>query len=937
MKARTRVAAVILAFAALPLILVNASGYVDRRAHAARDADLLLAGNADELAALLAATRTRWLESVRADARLPGVDEMLVGDARVDPRRTNRFFTAIGSRDAVNINAIGLLDLEGRVVEDSSAVLRGRDESLQPWFLLALSTGQPQMIGPYTPEGDTAPGLYVSALVRDVTQERRGVLRLRMAPSMLGQVMTSALVASPGLSASLVDDNGRVLAGVGAIGESALALPATIDRAAPQVLDVDGQRVAIAPVANAPWHVAVRQPLEAWAAPQGALRREWLLETVLMLALLLAASMLLGYRIAAPLARFSDVARRMANGDLSPVPSYVGSDEARQLGVSLDGLATRMSATIGSLSRELEQRRDAEAALHASREQFLALVEQLPGAVYRCAHREGWPMDYLSPQIEQLTGFSADELLADDAQGYTRLMSAADVAANAAAVAEAVSGSGRFELRYRIRHRDGRLRWIWELGSVHRADDGSPGHLTGVLFDITDKETASQAMDLLRGRVDARVGGDFFLALAGGLVRVLDVDSVLIGRFRGNPPTRLCSLALSHRGGGSERVEFDLGGTPNLAVLADAQVDVLDGVQSRFPEDVELQRRGLRAYIGRRLDDRHGRPIGVLAVLHGGPMAEGSVAARLLDLFQARVAAELERVIAEEDLQRLADTLENRVGERTRELEAANASLSQAMEQLVQREKLASLGSLVAGIAHELNTPIGNALTVSTALNDIHHQFAGELAGGQLKRSTLDRFVTENHEATALIERNLQRAATLISHFKQVAVDQASVRRRRFDLAAMVVDVLSTLSPRLKRSRHRVEIDIPPGIVLESYPGPLEQVLTNLIENSLVHAFEADCSGVIRLSAMVVGDRIRMRFEDDGRGIAADVRHRVFDPFFTTRLGQGGSGLGLYLVYNLVHGPLGGSIELLESASPGACFIVELPAVAPAAVEEMSG
>ena len=327
----------------------------------------------------------------------------------------------------------------------------------------------------------------------------------------------------------------------------------------------------------------------------------------------------------------------------------------------------------------------------------------------------------------------------------------------------------------------------------------------------------------------------------------------------------------------------------------------------------------------------------MLAVLHGQPMAADDAAARLLDLFQARVAAELERVIAEEDLQRLADTLENRVAERTRELEAANASLSQAMEQLVQREKLASLGSLVAGVAHELNTPIGNALTVSTALNDIHRQFADELAKGAVRRSALDRFVAENSEATALIERNLQRAAALISHFKQVAVDQASVRRREFDLAALVKDVLSTLSPRLKRSPHRVEVEIPAGLVLESYPGPLEQVLTNLIENSLVHGFEPGRAGVIRISAEVAGPRVRLRYADDGLGIPPALRHRVFDPFFTTKLGQGGSGLGLYLVYNLVHGRLGGSIELLDGAGPGASFIVELPVVAPAAGEETRG
>jgi PAS domain S-box-containing protein len=938
MKARTRVAAAILAFAALPLILVNTGSLLDRRADAARRGDLVLSGNAEELAALLADTRSRWLESVRADARLPGVDAMLANAGDNDPVLMSRFFAAVGSRDSVNINAIGLLDLDGRVVEDSRALNRGRDESLEPWFLRVVATAQPQMIGPYAAPGERTPGLFFAALVRDADEQPRGVLRLHIEPSMLGQVMASALVATPGLSATLVDEDGRRVIGVGTIGEAELAIVGRTDGAGQDAAlrSIGLERVAIAPVVNSPWRVVVRQPLDAWSAPQSRLMREWLLQTLLMLALLLGASLLLGHRIAAPLARFSAVAGRMAEGDFSPVARWSGAEEARRLSDALDGLASRLRDTIGTLSEELAQRRDAEHALRRSREQYLALVEQLPGAVYRCANREGWPMDYLSPQIEQLTGHSAESLLADDARGFTRLMYADDVLSNEAAVVDAAKGSGRFELRYRVRHRDGRLRWIWELGSVHRSDDGTPGQLTGVLFDITDRETAKQAMDLLRGGVDARVGGDFFEALASGLVDVLDVDSVLIGRFRGDPPTRLCSLALSHREGLSERIEFDVHGTPSQCVLADGHIDVLDGLQERFPSDIELAQRGLHACLGRRLDDRDGRPIGMLAVLNGQPMAGSSPAARLLDLFQARVAAELERVIAQEDLQHLADTLEHRVVERTRALEEANASLSQAMEQLVQREKLASLGSLVAGVAHELNTPIGNALTVSTALNDIHRAFADALANGPLKRSALDRFIAENHDATALIERNLQRAATLISHFKQVAVDQASVRRRRFELGEMVADVLSTLSPRLKRSPHRVEVDIPRGIVLESYPGPLEQVLTNLIENSLVHAFAPGQAGRIRLSSTVEGGRIRLRYEDDGRGIPTDVRHRVFDPFFTTRLGQGGSGLGLYLVYNLVHGRLGGSIELFDEPG-GACFIVELPAIAPSAAEETSG
>ena len=923
MKARTRVAAAILAFAALPLILVNAGSLADRREDAARSGDLLLSGNADELAALLAATRTRWLESVRADARLPIFEEMLSGDASPSPLRLSRFFAAITSRDTVNIGAIGVLDLQGRVIEDSETVAKGRDESLEPWFLRVMDSGQPQMVGPYAATDGRRPALYFTALVRDADERRRGVLRMRMEPAVLGQVMAAALVATPGLSATLVDEAGRPLAKVGDLGDHPLAVGAATTDASTRVLTLGDERVAIEPVPNSPWRVVVRQPLAAWAAPQAQLNREWVLETVLLLVLLLGASMLLGRRIAAPLARFSEVAGRLAEGDYRPVPRWPGAEEARHLGEALDDLAHRLRDTIG--------------ALRESREEYLALVEQLPGAVYRCADREGWPMDYISPRIEQLTGYRAEALLAGDAQGFTRLILPEDAAALAPVLSESIRQQGRYELRYRIRHRDGRLRWIWELGSAHPAVDGGAASLTGVLFDITERETAQQAMGLLRGGVEARVGGDFFLALATGLARVLDVDTVMIGRFRGAPPTRLASLALAHREGPGERAEFDIAGTPSAAVLAEGQLEVHDDVVGRFPADTDLTKHGLRAYIGRRLDDSHGRPIGVLAVLHGEAMPADGTAARLLDLFQPRVAAELERVIAEEDLQRLADTLENRVVERTRELEAANASLSQAMEQLVQREKLASLGNLVAGVAHELNTPIGNALTVSTALNDIHRQFAEELAEGTLRRSALDRFVTENHEATALIERNLQRAASLISHFKQVAVDQASMRRRPFDLAALVEDVLSTLSPRLKRSPHRIEVDIPPGLVLESYPGPLEQVLTNLVENSLVHGFEPGRPGLIRLSAEAAGAHVRLRYADDGRGIPPALRHRVFDPFFTTKLGQGGSGLGLYLVYNLVHGRLGGSIQLLDAAGPGACFIVELPVVAPAAAEETSG
>lgn len=427
-------------------------------------------------------------------------------------------------------------------------------------------------------------------------------------------------------------------------------------------------------------------------------------------------------------------------GDYRPVPRWPGVEEARHLGEALDDLAHRLRDTIG--------------ALRESREEYLALVEQLPGAVYRCADREGWPLDYISPRIEQLTGYRAEALLAGDAQGFTRLILPEDAAALAPVLSESIRQQGRYELRYRIRHRDGRLRWIWELGSAHPAIDGGAASLTGVLFDITERETAQQAMGLLRGGVEARVGGDFFLALATGLARVLDIDTVMIGRFRGAPPTRLASLALAHREGPGERAEFDIAGTPSAAVLAEGLLEVHDDVVGRFPADTDLTKHGLRAYIGRRLDDSHGRPIGVLAVLHGEAMPADGTAARLLDLFQPRVAAELERVIAGGPA--AARRHPREPGGRAHARARGGERVAVAGHGATGATREAGLlGNLVAGVAHELNTPIGNALTVSTALNDIHRQFAG-LAEGTLRRSALDRFVNENHEATALIERNLR-------------------------------------------------------------------------------------------------------------------------------------------------------------------------------------
>lgn len=290
----------------------------------------------------------------------------------------------------------------------------------------------------------------------------------------------------------------------------------------------------------------------------------------------------------------------------------------------------------------------------------------------------------------------------------------------------------------------------------------------------------------------------------------------------------------------------------------------------------------------------------------------------------------------EGEVRELNANLEARVANRTEALERANGELQQALvslqraqSELVRSEKLAALGALVAGIAHELNTPIGNSLMAVTTYTEHSNSFRTLLQGGALRRSALDQFVHDADTAAAIILRNLQKASELVSSFKQVAVDQTSAQRRDFFLDEVVDEVLLTLRPSYRRTPYEVLADVPSGIFLDSYPGPFGQVLTNLVNNALIHAFAGREHGTIRISARLMGNaEVRLEVSDDGAGIPEGNLGRIFDPFFTTRLGQGGSGLGLHLVHNIATRILGGRVGVTSSAG-GSTFWLEIPLRAP--------
>jgi len=266
-----------------------------------------------------------------------------------------------------------------------------------------------------------------------------------------------------------------------------------------------------------------------------------------------------------------------------------------------------------------------------------------------------------------------------------------------------------------------------------------------------------------------------------------------------------------------------------------------------------------------------------------------------------------------------------------KDLSAVLLTLKQAQASLITSEKMASLGALVAGIAHELNTPIGNSLLTATALSDMCNEFERQLGVGGIKRSALDTHLKDARMACSIITNSLTRAADLIHSFKQVAVDQTSDKRRSFNLCGVVHDTLATYSAQLRRANCEVKVWMPETLNFISYPGSVAQVLGNLIQNALLHAFEGRESGHITISVVELDEHsVELRFADDGVGMGPRTLRQVYDPFFTTKMGQGGSGLGMNIVYNLVTGVLRGTIHIDSEPGKGTTVILTLPRKVPA-------
>jgi PAS domain S-box-containing protein len=264
--------------------------------------------------------------------------------------------------------------------------------------------------------------------------------------------------------------------------------------------------------------------------------------------------------------------------------------------------------------------------------------------------------------------------------------------------------------------------------------------------------------------------------------------------------------------------------------------------------------------------------------------------------------------------------------------EAALQNLQETQNSLIEAEKLAALGRLVAGVAHEINNPVGTSLTVASSLARKTAQFAAEAAQGNLKRSSLNEFLKVSQQASAQLVANLNRAAELIQSFKQVATDRNTSNQRIFDLGILTEQVAMSLRPGLGKKSLTLNVECPAELMMNSYPGPYGQVLTNLFLNAVSHAFADGKAGAMEIKVQASGkDHVEIVFSDNGSGMTDDIRRKAFDPFFTTRRDQGSTGLGLHIVYSIVTNYLGGRLALESEPGEGTRIQLILPRVAPAA------
>jgi PAS domain S-box-containing protein len=598
----------------------------------------------------------------------------------------------------------------------------------------------------------------------------------------------------------------------------------------------------------------------------------------------LAAALFVVRRTVRPLASIAASIRALAAGEKSA--SIPDTDVDNEIGdIARAAEVFRHTLVDADTAREAAVRALAEQRL--AEESYRKLFEGSVDGIY--VTTPAGSLVNANPALARMMGYQTPEQLIRGVSDITR-----EIYVHPAARAEYQSLMQRDgmvrEFEYQARQRGGATLWLSDSATVVRDEAGEVIRYEGTVRDITDQKRAEDAIAegrrLLQQVIDTVPA---VINVKDKNLRYILMNRYMAGIFGIEPAAAIgrTTTDLMSRYGAQKTDEND------KRVLA-------AGKGLGFYEEEYIDSAGnMRQWLVNKLPllDTDGEIENIVTVaLDIGERKRGE-----LEMRKAKDAAE-----------------------------AALRNLRETQKSLIEAEKLAALGRLVAGVAHEVNNPVGISLTVASSLERKSAMFAAEVARGDLKRSSLNEFLETSRDASSQLVANLNRAAELITSFKQVAADRNYSDQRSFDLGDLTEQVVMSLRPGLRKHNLALNVDCQPNLVMNSYPGPYGQVLTNLFLNSVAHAFPDGRPGAVDIKVRESGkDNVEIIFSDNGCGMSLDVRRRAFDPFFTTRRDQGGTGLGLHIVYSIVTNRLGGRLDLDSEPGEGTRIQIILPRVAP--------
>ena len=417
--------------------------------------------------------------------------------------------------------------------------------------------------------------------------------------------------------------------------------------------------------------------------------------------------------------------------------------------------------------------------------------------------------------------------------------------------------------------------------------------------------------------VSNNYGSAFFETICLKLHAAISADFTFIARLDIDAYVSR-TIALVAGGQIVDNMEYSLEHTPCANVADDSVCMYPKNIIPQFPKDQLLIDMGIEGYVGTPLHDSSGNVMGLLVALYSQPIKDADFTRTVFEIFSGRIAAEIERTEYQQHL-------EEKIHERTQHLEDAMVDLKDTQAKLIRQEKLASLGGVVAGVAHEINTPLGVAKTGHSLQINKLSALSQAFKGKQLTESFMNQYLADAQEISQTVSSNIERAIDLVQHFKLAAVDRIDDAIHEHNLFDMVSHVGRLLEPEFLRCQIQFNIRIDKKIELDTHGSDLSLVLNNLIMNACVHAFEGQDNAQVEITAQETGNQVAIDIKDNGCGVKEEIKETVFDPFVTSKRNKGGTGLGMNIVHNHITNKLGGIIELVSPKEGGTQWHIVLP------------